>query len=45
MYATRPVRDREILACAGNSRAVFVVYGKKRKGCRLAAVNEKGDIL
>jgi outer membrane protein assembly factor BamB len=45
LYATRPVRDREILACAGNSRAVFVVHGNKREGYRLAAVDEKGKIL
>ncbi|MEW6425799.1 MAG: PQQ-binding-like beta-propeller repeat protein [Bacillota bacterium] len=45
LYATRPAQDREILACTGNSRTVFVVYGKRGDGYRLAAVDEKGNIL
>jgi hypothetical protein len=39
------VKGREILACAGNDRAVFVVTGKDSKGRSLVAVNGKGEIV
>jgi outer membrane protein assembly factor BamB len=37
--------SREILACAGNDQAVFVVAGKKGKENSLLAVNGEGAIL
>lgn len=39
------VSGREILACAGNSQAVFVVYGNKKDGFSLVAVSGEGKIL
>ncbi len=42
---TQVVKDREILACAGNDQAVFVVTGEKGKGNRLVAVNGEGRII
>lgn len=42
---TQAVAKREILACAGNNQAVFVVYGEKKEGFSLAAVNGEGMIL
>lgn len=42
---TKTASGREILACAGNSKAVFAVYGKKGDGFTLAAVNGEGQPL
>lgn len=42
---TQAVKDRGILACAGNEQAVFVVTGKKGKGNSLVAVNGEGKII
>ena len=39
------VSGREILACAGNSQAVFVVCGIKKDGFSLVAVSGEGKIL
>jgi len=39
------VSGREILSCAGNSQAVFVVYGNKKGGFSLVAVSGEGKIL
>ena len=42
---TQIADKREILACAGNSQAVFVVTGKKGQGYSLLAVSGEGKIL
>ncbi len=39
------VTDREILAAAGNSKAVFVIHGRRGKGHSLTAVNGRGEII
>ncbi|NPV74711.1 MAG: PQQ-like beta-propeller repeat protein [Pelotomaculum sp.] len=44
-YRTQAVAGREILACAGNDKAVFVVYGKRNEGYFLVAVGGEGKIL
>jgi len=38
------VSGREILACAGNDKAVFTIYGNKGEGFTLVAVNGEGKI-
>jgi len=43
--STQTANGREILACAGNDQAVFVVTGKKGKENSLLAVNGEGAIL
>ncbi|NLJ76390.1 MAG: PQQ-binding-like beta-propeller repeat protein [Peptococcaceae bacterium] len=42
---TKIADKREILACAGNSQAVFVVTGKKGQGHSLLALSGEGKIL
>lgn len=42
---TQAVSGREILACAGNSQAVFIVLGEKKKGFSLVAVSGEGKII
>jgi outer membrane protein assembly factor BamB len=40
---TQAVSGRQILACAGSSRAVFAVYGNKKDGYSLVAVDSRGE--
>lgn len=42
---TTAVAGREILACAGDSRAVYVIYGEKKEGFFLVAVSGEGKVL
>ncbi|NLI13504.1 PQQ-binding-like beta-propeller repeat protein [Pelotomaculum propionicicum] len=42
---TQTVSGREILACAGNDQAIFVVIGKKGKGNILLAISGEGTVL
>lgn len=42
---SQPVAGREIMACAGNKKAIFVAYKDKGRGTTLVSVNGAGDIL
>jgi outer membrane protein assembly factor BamB len=44
-FMTKPDTIREILACAANKQALYLVYGEKKAGYRLAVISNQGKFL
>ncbi len=44
-YNTKMLITREFLACTADKQAFYVVYGEKKGGYRLAAINKQGKFL